>query len=665
MERNKYTIMGALKSKFSFVLLLALIGITNAFAENTLKIDPFTIQPGSEKQVAVNLDNSDAIVGLQMQIVFPQGLTCTAVTRNNDRSTRTNQGLQFQQNSDSDTLSIVLTPKSTFLPFVGNSGAIVYLTIKADKSFNKKGTIIITGAAGSTADAKDLSIADFSTSVSPLVAKLALSESSLSIKPDSTVRTVKVGVNNDIDIYGLQADITLPKGMAIDSVISNSTVLYKFDYCDRLPESYDISSNKLSEGKYRIVISTLDTQPITGKSGALFTFDVKADKSLTEKSNIIIDNVKVSNATGSSFDLNDATTLQVTNTYLAQYVPVKAKFDALKVAYEAAVTKIAKDYADVVKDSAIVAQGNKIGSLISAAQTAIEGSYGKDNLANDSASILSNIKQAQTAVDKWVTDAAAAEKVFVDTKANKEANEAANTKLTAAITAVQAKMDAAKTTIATDCKDVVDQFVSVEKTIQTKIDSIKTSVKALYDAVKLTAESTVDTVAINTAIANMVTDATAAEKAFVDAKAKKEANEAANTKLTAAIAAVQAKLDAAKTTITTDCPAVVNHYVPVISDIIQEHINLKTDSVKAKYDAVELTAESTVDLTSIEIAIAQMVTDAKAEQKSISTGIYGIISTDPNVQIFSISGQKLTVPVKGAINIIKFSNGQTKKIFVK
>ncbi len=166
-------------------------------------------------------------------------------------------------------------------------------------------------------------------------------------------------------------------------------------------------------------------------------------------------------------------------------------------------------------------------------------------------------------------------------------------------------------------------------------------------------------------VTKMVTDAAAAEKAFVDGKAKKEVNEAANTKLTAAIAAVQAKLNAAKTTIVTDCPAVVNHYVPVISDIIQEHINLKTDSVKAKYDAVELTAESTVDLTSIETAIAQMVTDAKAEQKSVSTGIYGIISTDANVQIFSISGERLTAPVKGAINIIKFSNGQTKKIFVK
>ncbi len=659
MNKNKYTFMGSFTSKLSFVLLFTLIGVTDAIAENILKMEPFSIKPGEEKSVAVDLENSDAVSALQMDFTLPNGLSITACKRNGDRLVR---GMQSSTLSLIDSVEpyryrvlITTITSADRAPFVGNSGSIVYLTIKASSSFNKPGYIKITEALASNFAAASLPIANSTVKVSPKVASFSIGEKNISIKPDSTLRKISFQLSNDIKIYGMQGEITLPKGMSIT----------KFDYTDRLPDNATIGSNTLENGKVRFLISDLDPEAFNGNLGELFSFKVKADKNLALLDSVKIDNVIVSDVDGNAYNVDGSASVNIKNTYLAEYIPVKAKFDTLMVAYEAAVTKIAKDYADVVKDSAIVAQGNKIGSSISTAQTAIEDSYAKDNLANDSASILLNIKQAQADVDKWIAAAAAAEKVFVDTKANKEANEAANTKLTAAITAVQAKMDAAKTTIATDCKDVVDQFVSVEKTIQTKIDSIKTSVKALYDAVKLTAESTVDTVAINTAIANMVTDATAAEKAFVDAKAKKEANEAANTKLTAAIAAVQAKLDAAKTTITTDCPAVVNHYVPVISDIIQEHINLKTDSVKAKYDAVELTAESTVDLTSIEIAIAQMVTDAKAEQKSISTGIYGIISTDPNVQIFSISGQKLTVPVKGAINIIKFSNGQTKKIFVK
>lgn len=659
MYKNKYTSMSSFTSKLSLVLLFTLIGITDAIAENILKIDPFSIKPGEEKVVAVDLENSDAVSALQMDLTLPKGLTITSCKRNNDRLVR---GMQSSTLSLIDSVEplryrVLITTITSVdrAPFVGNSGSIVYLTIKASSLFSKPGYIKITEALASNFAAASLPIENSMAKVSPKVASYSIGENNISIKPDSTLRKISFQLSNDIKIYGMQGEITLPKGMSIA----------KFDYTDRLPDNATIGSNTLENGKVRFLISDLDPEAFNGNLGELFSFKVKADKNLALLDSIKIDNVIVSDVDGNAYNIDGSASVNIKNTYLAEYIPVKDKFDVLKSAYEVAGTKIAKDYVDVATDSAIVAQGNKIESLIAAAQTAIESAYAKDSLANDSVSIISKIKQAQSEVDKWVINATNAEAVFIDAKAKKEANEAANTKLTAAIASIQAKLDVANTTIATDCKDVADQFVPTGNGIQTKIDSVKASVRTQYEAMKLTAESAVDTATFNAAIAKMVTDAAAAEKAFVDAKAKKDANETANTRLGAAIADVQAKLNAAKTTIVTDCPAVVNHYVPVISDIIQEHINLKTDSVKAKYDAVELTAESTVDLTSIETAIAQMVTDAKAEQKSVSTGIYGIISTDANVQIFSISGERLTAPVKGAINIIKFSNGQTKKIFVK
>ena len=511
MYKNKYTFMRGLTSKISLVLLFSLMGILNAVAENTLKIDNFSIKPGETKIVAVNLNNTDKITSLQADFTLPDGLTCSLdLTTNTDRIDREEQTASLTQQQTSNTFRLVILAHSIDSnPIMGNSGTIVYLKITAANGYNVKRIIKVTKVYGSDAESNKLPMADSNTEVTPQVATIATT-GNFSIKPDSTFKKVDVILNNDVDIYGLQVDVTLPAGISIENK-ANST-RYKFIYADRLPSDATVNATNLGNGKVRLILSALSHAPIKDNSGVIFSFNVKADKDLAEVSNIIFDNVTVSDLNDVAYEVGQTNNVKITNTYLAQYVPLKAKFDALKDAYEVAGTKIAKDYADVVKDSAIVAQGHKIELSISAAKTAIEGSYTKDNLTNDSASILSNIKQVQSAVDKWVTDAAATEKVFVDTKVTK-ANEAANTKLTAAIAAVQVKLDAAKTKIAADYKNVADKFVTVEDSIQKVITLKKDSVKAKYDAVELTAESTVNTADIEAAITKLIADVIAAEKA--------------------------------------------------------------------------------------------------------------------------------------------------------
>ena len=65
--------------------------------------------------------------------------------------------------------------------------------------------------------------------------------------------------------------------------------------------------------------------------------------------------------------------------------------------------------------------------------------------------------------------------------------------MTADIAAVQAKLDAAKTTIETDYAEVAEQFTADIAALQEDVDSISNEVKGLYDEVKLTAESQIDT----------------------------------------------------------------------------------------------------------------------------------------------------------------------------
>ena len=550
--------MSGLTLKFSLMLLFVLISITNAFADNKLSIDNFSIKPGDTKEVAVNLDNSDAMTSLQMDVQLPSGLACTAVTYNQDRLDRSEQTITLTPQATTGLYRVgIFTTNQT--NFVGNSGALVYLTIKADADFKNKCTINILNASASDIKAANIPIPSSTAEVSPIVeavAKISTGVASMSVKNDGVFKKIDFNLDNSIVIYGLTAEISLPQGLSMETLKSGAN---KFIYTDRLPSDFSISSNVLSNGKIRVLISGTSGAPISGKTGTLFSFNVKAGEGLTDNSTVTIDNVILSDANDDTYSLGQAATVDVIN-----YTSVYAQFDTLNAAYKNAINKINAEDVNV-KDTASVVNAEKaVADQIAAITKSLDKSYANVSLVSDKETLLASMAEVSVSITKMIEDAAVAEKAFVDTKTKKEANEAANTKLTAAIAAVQAKLDAAKATMAKDCKDVFSQFVPAEDVIQEKIDSITTSVKVLYDAVKLTAESTVSTADVETAITNMVADAKAAQK---------------------------------------------------IHDTL--------------------------------------------------TGINDVVTSDSGAQFFSVSGQKLSAPVKGAVNIVKFSNGQTKKIFVK
>jgi len=558
MNRNIPSIMSGLTLKFSLMLLFVLISITNAFADNKLSIDNFSIKPGDTKEVAVNLDNSDAMTSLQMDVQLPSGLACTAVTYNQDRLDRSEQTITLTPQATTGLYRVgIFTINQT--NFVGNSGALVYLTIKADADFKNKCTINILNASASDIKAANIPIPSSTAEVSPIVeavAKISTGAASMSVKNDGVFKKIDFNLDNSIVIYGLTAEISLPQGLSMETLKSGAN---KFIYTDRLPSDFSISSNVLSNGKIRVLISGTSGAPISGKTGTLFSFNVKAGEGLTDNSTVTIDNVILSDANDDTYSLGQAATVDVIN-----YTSVYAQFDTLNAAYKNAINKINAEDVNV-KDTASVVNAEKaVADQIAAITKSLDKSYANVSLVSDKETLLASMAEVSVSITKMIEDAAVAEKAFVDTKTKKEANEAANTKLTAAIAAVQAKLDAAKATMAKDCKDVFSQFVPAEDVIQEKIDSITTSVKVLYDAVKLTAESTVSTADVETAITNMVADAKAAQK---------------------------------------------------IHDTL--------------------------------------------------TGINDVVTSDSGAQFFSVSGQKLSAPVKGAVNIVKFSNGQTKKIFVK
>lgn len=91
------------------------------------------------------------------------------------------------------------------------------------------------------------------------------------IEPGETV-AVPISLENDQTFYGFQLDIALPEGL--DAVQKNG----KADVIlsSRLDNSFQLVTNKLADGKLRILAFSTSHQAITGNSGALFYINVSA-----------------------------------------------------------------------------------------------------------------------------------------------------------------------------------------------------------------------------------------------------------------------------------------------------------------------------------------------------------------------------------------------------
>ena len=134
----------------------------------------------------------------------------------------------------------------------------------------------------------------------------------------------------------------------------------------------------------------------------------------------------------------------------------------------------------------------------------VKSDYEAGELTDESIIDSQSVKDS---IEKLLSEAKAAQAVV-------DANEAAYTRLTEELEALQAELDAAEETVNTECKDVAAQFVDDIKAIQDEIDEISEKVENDYEAVKLTEESTIDSQSVKDAIEKLLADAIQAQKEY-------------------------------------------------------------------------------------------------------------------------------------------------------
>ena len=512
MTKNTNTSMRRFAAKCLWIWGMVMAFVASAEAENKVTIDNFNIKVDEEKTISVYLENIDPMVGLQMDFKLPKGLDFVpnSVQRDEVRLSRSSHSIymnEVQSSADElaegiKTVRLLIQPNGVY-NIAGDRGAVAYFKVRANENMVETSEIVLDNIVGSSSEfeesgnIKGYHLDSYTAHVSPNVGFFYLTEDSICVKNDGSVKKVSLGLRNYTSVRGMEAVLSLPEGLSLDTEANG---VPKFEYGERLPQNLSISSSILEDGRTKLVLSGLTSETLKGDTGVVFSFFVKASETFQEVAELSLDEIILSDNAGHGINMEGKLVMKVINSFIAYYTPANDSIQGLRTRYEAAVEKINTEAANV-KDSAIVVNAvQEVAVRIEDLQKSVNEAYANETLATIYDEVLAPVVEIDTAIVDMV-------EMVLDYQQKVTANEEAYTRLTADIAAVQAKLDAAKTTIETDYAEVAEQFTADIAALQEDIDSISNEVKDLYDEVKLTAESQIDATAIEAGIEKVLADA--------------------------------------------------------------------------------------------------------------------------------------------------------------
>jgi hypothetical protein len=596
MNRIRQTYLKAL-----LLLAMALLGGTAADAANRLYIDDFTIESYDARRVNVMFDFDDDIAALNFDVVLPEGLTMVGEPVKNPDVFAQGQTLQF--NPANNRVLVVSMQKRTF---IGKSGVLCSFNVQAQPGMlesNRNVEMKLSRIALATPEASEINVPDAVAQITLQAADVAATSSltDFVINPGGS-REIGVGMDNSVTAVGAQLEIRLPQGFSVKNEAFNLT--------SRGGNGALVAVYPLNGANgYRLVISDFSgAAAINGNSGDFVKFEVEAPADFSASEALIeITGLKISGRNNQSFS-GTPCTIKVVNGKDA-YTKAMAETARLEQLLADALTEISTAAPDV-KDSF---KGEEISTDIQSLKDAIQTAYEDLTLNADYNQVMLPVAAIEAAIAKLMEDAKAAQKAYDDEVAAEAARQEAYKNATAQISALEQKLSEAMTVIATEAADVKDSFKGTD--IKVDINALKAAVEKAY--ADKTIVSGYDSLmapvpAIESAIAKLVEDAKAAQKAYEENAALAAALDNANERL----AGLEKTLADALVTIAADAPDVKGQFSGV--EITAQIAALREDVLKAFNDKslAEKYAEVMTPAAAIESAIAKLVEDAKAAQKA-------------------------------------------------
>ncbi|MBD9041031.1 MAG: hypothetical protein EGR49_00440 [Prevotella sp.] len=427
----------------------------------------FSIKPGGTHKVDVVLKNDIYFCGLQADITLPEGLHIEKKSNgkmNFQYSERLSSNFAISSIEKNGIVRVVLSslPIDKIQPYKDGDGVIFSFNVVADPDFvtDENSAIVFSNvlAANETTE-YSLDITDAHVSVT-------------SLKPINDAAYARLAE----EVAALQKALDDAKAKVAEE-------------CPDVAENY-AETVEIIQSLINAIQSDLDAKNADCALTEASTLDAEAVKGVNDAIAKYINEAAAAQAEHLKKLANEAAYMRLTEAVAT----VQARFDEVKATIE-------KDYANVAAqfaDAEAAIQGD-----IDQKKAELQAQYKAVKLSENSTIDLEAIKAA---VDQLLADAKAANAKLV-------ANEVAYVRLSDEIAAVQTRLDEVKATIEKDYAIVAAQFVGVESSIQYDINKKKDELQALYEAVELDENSTIDLETIKTAIEQLLADAKAAAEA--------------------------------------------------------------------------------------------------------------------------------------------------------
>lgn len=348
--------------KLSMMIAFCCVALL-ANADNKLFIDNFTVNPGEEVEVKVQLENTDNISSLQFDLLLSEGLKYVdgSMTKELTRVKRTSHSLKAQEiaaDANTQQLRVALLSSASDMSksaIAGKEGAILSFKVKVDSKF-KEGLITLINVVASDATGegvKEMALDATYAYVAPYIGEASFGVEEVTFPVGEPVY-LPVDLANDVPVVGLQAKLVLPEGISLVKDEDGEVVIYN-DM--RLSTNTVVRAQKLeSEGnEWLILVESVTSDVFVGNEGTLFALRLQADETFVEGA-ISLQDVRVATTNGTSYTISDEETPITINAIPAPTDPNgDGKWNSLDIyaIYEAMNQGQTTGVADVNKDGVI------------------------------------------------------------------------------------------------------------------------------------------------------------------------------------------------------------------------------------------------------------------------------------------------------------------------
>lgn len=296
----------------TIMLLTLLFGaLSAASAADRFYVVAANIEPGETKTLSFNLDNDSPFYGFQADITLPEGLdiiTNTSGKADVTLSSRCDASYTIVSNVLASGAVRIGAFSTSHTAISGNTGALLYLKVKADDDF-AGGTLSISNILFVGANDIDVEFPDYSLALgSQHSNKFYIPDFKIAVNETKTIGLV---LDNETSFTAFQTDVYLPEGL---SIVANT-----FAVTNRAL-GHSVSARSFSDGRTRITCFNPNNASFSGNSGALVEFYISANKDVAECCNIELRNNIFSTTTGGEFVLDNTVTKVITERALVQTI---------------------------------------------------------------------------------------------------------------------------------------------------------------------------------------------------------------------------------------------------------------------------------------------------------------------------------------------------------